>query len=81
MRMLVLQFSNRIELETSCADDFLLDAARLIDVLVLDVDDGIDPVLALQRSKAVLETPASKRVAIAARRHALEVQLAGPPTG
>jgi hypothetical protein len=60
---------------------FLSDLIRAADVLVLDVENRIDEMLALQDAKAVFEAEAGKDGGIAESGLAIEVELAGPPGG
>src|SRR6266540_3182918 len=77
--VLFAQFSDGLGLERSLADNFLLDSACLVDGLVLDIDHGIQTVLAFQRSEPMLPAPPGKRGSIVARSDSLQVQLGRPP--
>src|SRR5205823_606116 len=62
----------------STADDFLLNTAGLVEVLIFKVENGVDPMLATQGPKSVLEPPPRKHGAIPARGLSFEVELGGP---
>src|SRR3569833_1471434 len=49
------------------------------DVLELDIDDGVDPVLAHQGTKAVLEAGTGEECGLLSRGLTVEVELGGPP--
>src|SRR5262249_54306561 len=81
VRALAAQLRDRLELDGTAADDLLLDPARLTDALVLEIEDWIDGVLALERTESMLPTPSGEPRSVARRRHSLEIQLGGPPPG
>src|SRR5438270_13949076 len=50
-----------------------------IDVFEFDVEHGIDPVLAQQRAKAILETEPGEYRALCRGRLAVQIKLRSPP--
>src|SRR5450432_115051 len=50
-------------------------------VFVFDIDDGIDEVLALERTKAILPAEPGEKSAVVKRGLAINVELGGPPGG
>src|SRR5581483_6350799 len=58
--------------------DLFLDAAGLVNIFVLEIQNGIDAVLASQRTEAVLESPAGKNGAVTGTRLPLQIEFAGP---
>src|SRR5712692_1192671 len=60
------------------AHNFFLDAACLVDAFVLEVEDRIDPVLALQRPEAVFKSPAGEDCAVSCGRLSLQIKFRSP---
>ena len=68
-------------MQAAAADDFFLNAGGFVDPLVLDVQDGIDGMLALERSEAVLPPPSGETGAVAPHVDGLHIQFSRPPAG
>src|SRR5262249_52415862 len=60
-------------------DDFKQAAVSPVDVLELEIQHGIDPMLTRQKPEAVLPPIARKQRALSTRGLAVKVQLARPP--
>src|SRR5260370_35272080 len=58
---------------------FLENLVRPILVLILDIQDGIDEVFALQNSEAILPSETCEYRAVVERGLAVQVELRGPP--
>src|SRR5712692_11686330 len=80
MDMLTSQIIDRLERQRTASNDLFLNPARLVDVLVLDVQYGIDAALALQRPKTMLPAPSCEPAPVAGR-YRFQVQLRRPPSG
>ena len=61
--------------------DFFQDLVGAAGLLVFDVENGIDEVLALEKAEAVLPAEAGEDGAVAESGLAVEVELGGPPGG
>src|SRR3954467_14499784 len=61
------------------ADDAEQRAVRAVDILKLGVENGIDPVLAKQRTEAVLPTPSGEGGVLVGGGLCVEVDLRCPP--
>ncbi len=62
----------------SSADNFFLNAARFADPLIFHIEDGIEKVLALQGTEAVLEAPACEDGSIARCPLAFQIKFRRP---
>src|SRR6266849_331851 len=60
---------------------FLEDFVRAVLVFILDIEDGIDEVFALQRPDAILPAETCEHGAVVEGGLAVQVQLRGPPSG
>src|SRR5713226_3281181 len=60
---------------------FFEDLVRAVLVFILDIKDGIDEVLALQRPEAILPAETREHGAVVEGGLAFQVQLRGPPRG
>src|SRR5260370_27461612 len=60
---------------------FLEDFVRAVLVFILDIEDGIDEVFALQRPDAILPSEAREHRTVAESSLAVQVELRGPPSG
>jgi hypothetical protein len=58
---------------------FFQDLVGAAGLLVVDVENGIDEMLALQQAKAVLPAEASEDGAVVEGGLAIEIKLSGPP--
>src|SRR4051812_37777379 len=81
MRVFLTKLLDGFERERPASHDFLLDAARFSDVLVLDIQHWIDAVFALQRPKPAFPPPAGESCSVVRRGHTFKIQFAGPPSG
>jgi len=60
---------------------FLEDLVRAVLVFILDIEDGIDEMFALQRPEAILPAETGKHRAVAGGSLAIQVDFRGPPGG
>src|SRR5437667_12619097 len=76
-----LQLGNRSGWKGTRSYDFLLNATGFADVLVFDIEHGVEAVLPFEWPEPAFKAPSSKAVALASSGDALEVQLGRPPPG
>src|SRR5438552_1514207 len=76
-----LQLGDRSGWKGTRSYDFLLNATGFADVLVFDIEHGVEAVLPFEWPEPAFKAPSSKAVALASSGDALEVQLGRPPPG